>query len=175
MVQRILFALTFLIFSLAGFAQDNKSWTVRINGGAFVSFLNLSLEKKFLKHHSVALYPSFLYFKEKELEYVTGGGGIDYRYYFQNKKITPSGIYAAIGTNFTKGKATNKLLNEKTDVKGFNLTGVIGYQKIFKNRLVVDINSGIQYLHLTINNLRYSGSAFKGYVPALNVGVGYSF
>lgn len=154
--------------------EKQRSWVARINAGTFLSITNVSIEKTFLKRHSLSLIPSFGYLRSEQATYRTYGIGTEYRYYFTRNNFAPKSFYAGLGWSFDDGKANIETNNEVTDVIGYTIDIIGGKQWILKKGWAIDVKGGFQYIRLNYKNNRADGD-FSLPAPAIGVGLGYSF
>ena len=173
-VFTVLIFVTF--FNISAKAQEKqRSWVARINAGTFLSITNVSIEKAFLKRHSLSLIPSFGYLRSEQATYKTYGIGAEYRYYFTRHNSAPNSFYGGLGWSFDNGKATIETNNnEVTDVLGYTIDIIGGKQWILKKGWAIDAKIGFQYIRLNYKNVRADGD-FTLPAPAVGVGFGYSF
>ena len=168
-----------MIVSSAIHAQEKKrTWVASVNGGAFLSISNISLEKAFTNRSTVSLIPSFGYFRSEQFTYKTFGIGTEYRYYLQKQKIAPYGYYAAAGVSFANGRADIKTSARIFDAKGYTTQAVAGKHWIFKKGFTIDAHLGIQYVGLKVKERVEQKPLEQSYnwiLPAFGAGVGYAF
>lgn len=173
-LKYIFISITILFITASVNAQVKRQWVARINGGAFLSLTNLSLEKTIGKRHSVSIIPAFGYFRSEQFTYKTYGIGTEYRYYFSKNMAAPAGFYTAAGASYANGKADIETKNEKYDVKGYTIQLVGGKQWIFKKGFTIDAHIGGQYINLNVKGVDYK-QTYKWILPAIGAGIGYAF
>lgn len=169
-----LMTILLIALTLQSKAQDRKQWVARLNGGAYLSLTNISIEKTIGKRGSVSLIPAFGYFRSEQFTYQTYGLGTEYRYYFSKKNLSPAGYYASVGGSIANGEANIETKNEKYDVKGSTIQLVGGKQWILKKGFTIDARLGAQYINLHVKGVNYEHT-YKWILPALGAGIGYAF
>ena len=176
--MKVIYAVLIFIALLnvsAGAQEKQRSWVARINAGTFLGITNVSIEKTFLKRHSLTLIPSFGYLRSEQATYRTYGIGAEYRYYFTRNNFAPKSFYGGLGWSFDNGKATiESNNNEVTDVVGYTIDIIGGKQWILKKGWAIDVKGGFQYIRLNYKNNRADG-VFSLPAPAIGFGLGYSF
>lgn len=170
-----------VFFFVCAKAQDCGSNIAKVNPlGAFFGSAQLAYEKAFNEKNSILVAPSFGFFKSGGFKYTTLGIGGEYRFYF--KQDAPQGFYAGPGAGVTFGTVkiedfTGQGDESKTNITGFSVKGIAGYQWILNGGFVLDLNAGIQYLNLKFkdDDGAFAVGAFSGILPALGFSVGYNF
>jgi hypothetical protein len=177
-LRNILFIILLLFSCASTFAQAGYKNTVKF--GAFLGSLNGSYERAVGKRHAFAVAPAYGTFRSMGIRYAIAGAGAEYRFYVPVlKKEAPCGFYAATGAGYYKGNASYSFTNgarSKTDIAGTAIKATAGYQHVFKNRLVLDVSAGTQYVKLKFSGDFFTNDeAFSGFLPYVGVGVGYAF
>ena len=171
-----------IILSLAAFnvkAQTKYKNVAKF--GAFLGSLNLSYERVLDKRSAVAISPALGVFSALGIRYSIGGLGAEYRYYLPiMKKTAPDGFYLNPGIGYYWGNASYQLQNgvrNSTQIGGTAIKATGGFQHIFRNRFVLDVNAGTQYIRLTFKKGGFfaNDEAFSGFQPYLGLGFGYAF
>lgn len=177
--------LTILTILISGFVLNlsaQKPIRNTVKAGAFIGSANASYERLLLHRLSFAVTPALGIFNSNGIRYSIAGGGAELRFFLPVlKQHGLNGLYLSTGAGIYSGNASVKLTNGvrgKTPIDGTAIKATIGYQHIFKSRLVLDFSGGTQYLKLKFKGgggLFINDEAFSGYVPYVGVGVGYAF
>lgn len=177
-----LMTILFLSAQLTLSAQDFQAGKIiKLNlPGLAVGAGSVSFESVLNDQHSIVISPTFGFYNFDALKFTILGAGIEYRSYLSHNRQAPAGLYVAPGATLLVGRANAGNINNGNDyvfmVYGGSVKGVFGYQWVWQSGLVVDINIGLQYLHLFASDNK--GGYWKGggaTLPAFGLAVGYGF
>jgi hypothetical protein len=107
-------------------------------------------------------------------KYSSYGGGIQYRYYF-NEVL--NGFYGAGVAGFKSGKITYDSSLSTEDTKYTNLLfGVkVGKQWLFDSGFTIDLNLGMNYRTFNYDLDNTTGLKANGAIPSFGLGFGYAW
>lgn len=100
------------------------------------------------------------------------GGAISYRYYLQNEKLAPIGLYISPGFSYSNYSIGQDVI----DASSFAMSAVGGHQWVWNSGFSLDLNIGFQYAvstDATVSTVNLS--SFSGVVPKFGVSLGWGF
>ena len=161
-------------------AQDNiiKANPLALLGGSDL----LSFEHKFGEHSSALVGGGIGGYTFGTAKYTTTGGELQYRYYFTEAL---KGFYGGAQAAFNTGKVTidgvsvfgTTTPSSETNFSSTVFGGKVGYQWLFANNFVIDLNLGAGFTTFKYDDDTGSFAALKGsgVLPNFGFGVGYNF
>ena len=133
----------------------------------------ISYERRIGKKTSVQVntifnYINFLNFNRH------AGIGIEIRQYFDSEYRWPQGIYGGVGGSRSKETFRERGEYHPVISNEYSFKIIIGKQWTSGNK-ILDANAGIKYKNAKSETFYNTGSVTKGFIPALNLGIGYCF
>lgn len=178
-MKKLLF-LSATALSFTGFGQVKNSIKVDpvsiiVGGGTNL----VSYERSLDDHSTIGAGVGFATFKVDDYKYNFMGIEGFYRYYtkqaFQGLFFSGSLGVAGGRAKYTLDKS-NTLKDKYTT---FYVSGLIGYQWVWKSGFTLDLHGGVTYLTLNYKEDKFKNNAVKAkadiLAPALGIGLGYSF
>jgi hypothetical protein len=160
-----------LIVAYAANGQNDVKNVIKVNPlGLLFGTTSLSYERVLTPKSALQINANYGNIKILGISISNVGVGADYRLYFSKSKEAPRGFY------FAPGAAYSNVSVENVSGSAFSLSGVAGYQWVWKSGFELDLYLGPQYTfggELNSGGTNYA--QFSGFGPKLGVSIGYGF